>query len=116
MSIPDDDGTRELPEAPPLDRSTVDRWRAPRADARPQRGSFIGMAGMAMVLFLILASGTVIPWWGLVVLSLVWVGALVQGARWFMTRPGLVMALPVGMLVLWLVVLFGGATLLDWGQ
>ena len=108
-------GTRELPEAPPLDRATVDRWRAPRANARPQRSSFIGMAGMAMVLFLILASGAVIPWWGIVALTLVWVGALVQAARWFMTRPGRVLALPVAMLVLWLAVLMGGAVWLGWG-
>jgi hypothetical protein len=124
MAHQDPDGTREIPEAPaaperahvPLDRSSVDRWQAPRADARPQRVAFIGMAGMAMVLFLILASGTVIPWWGLTGLSLVWLGALVQGTRWFMRHPGRVLALAVGMLLLWLVVLYGGAVLLDWGR
>ena len=105
---PDPDRTREAPK--------VDRWSAPRADARPQRSSFIGMAGMAMMLFLILASGAVIPWWGIVALTLVWIAALVQGTRWFMTRPGRVVALAVGMLVLWLVVLYGGAVLLDWGR
>ena len=81
-----------------------------------RRGNLIGMAGMAMMLFLILASGAVIPWWGIVALTLVWIAALVQGTRWFMTRPGRVVALAVGMLVLWLVVLYGGAVLLDWGR
>ena len=108
------DRTREVPEAPPLDKSTVDRWDAPRVTARPQRGSFIGMAGMAMVLFLILASGTVVPWWGIAGLGLVWVVALAQGVRWFMPHPARVAALPVGMLALWLAVLFGGAFGLGW--
>ena len=126
---PEPEGTRELPvqetagapDAPadaeaPLDRRQVDRWSGPRADARPQRASFIGMAGMAMTAFLILASGAVIPWWGIALLALVWVAALVQGTRWFMVHPGRVVALAVGMLVLWLAVLMGGALLLDWGR
>ena len=118
----DPERTREVPAAheppgaPPLDRRTVDRWSAPRANARPQRSSFIGMAGMAMAAFLILASGAVIPWWGMALLILAWLAALVQGARWFMSHPGRVVALAVGMLVLWLVVLMGGAFLLDWGS
>lgn len=124
MSQHEPDGTREMrqvpseppPEAPPLDRSSVDRFAAPPADARPQRAAFIGMAVMAMVLFLILASGAVIPWWGLVGLTVVWIAVLVQGARWFMRHPGRVLALAVGMLALWLVVLYGGAMLLDWGR
>ena len=111
----DPDPTREIPEAPPLDRSSVDRWTAPGPSARPQRASFVGMACMSMVLFLILASGAVIPWWGIGLLTLVWAAALAQGARWFMSHPGRVVALPVGMLALWLVVLYGGAVLLGWG-
>ena len=106
---------REVPEAPPLDRSTVDRWTGSPATARPQRSSFIGMSGMAMVLFLILASGAVLPWWAMVLLTLVWVVALVQSARWFMTHPGRVVATPVVMVALWLAVLYGGAIWLDWG-
>jgi hypothetical protein len=112
---PQPDRTLEVPEAPPLTRSSVDRWTPPRATARPQRASFVGMAGMAMVLFLILASGSVIPWWGLVLLTLVWAMALLQGVRWFMSHPGRVVALPVAMVALWLAVLYGGAVLLDWG-
>jgi hypothetical protein len=115
MEHQDPDPTREVPVAPPVERSAVDRWSAPRADARPQRSAFIGMAGMAMVLFLILASGAVVPWWGIALLTLVWVAALVQGTRWFMSRPGRVLALPVALLALWLAVLYGGAVLLGWG-
>ena len=109
------DRTREVPEAPPLDRSTVDRWAAPRAGARPQRSSLIGMAGMAMVLFLILASGAVVPLWAMALLVLVWVLALVQSGRWFMTHPARVVATPMLMIVLWLAVLYAGAAWLDWG-
>lgn len=110
------DRTREVPEAPPLDRSSVDRWTAPRASARPQRSSFIGMAGLAMVLFLILASGAVVPLWAIGLLTLVWVLALVQSARWFMTHPSRVVAAPMLMTVLWLAVVYGGAVWLDWGS
>lgn len=110
---PDPDRTREMPEAP-LTRESVDRWQPPPVNARPQRNAFIGMAGMAMVLFLILASGTVVPWWGLALLTVVWAAALVQGIRWFMTSPGRVLLLPVAMLALWLAVLYGGAVLLGW--
>jgi hypothetical protein len=73
------------------------------------------MACMALVLFLILASGAVVPWWGLALLTVVWVAALLQGARWFMTHPRRVLALPVAMVALWLAVLYGGAALLGWG-
>ncbi len=109
------DRTREVPEAPPLDKSMVDRWTAARPTARPQRASFVGMAGMAMVLFLILASGTVVPIWAIALLTLVWVAALVQCARWFMTYPSRVVAAPMLMVVLWLAVVYGGAVWLDWG-
>ena len=65
----------------------IDRWGAPRPNAQPYRSSFIGMAGLAMDLFLILASGSVLPWWVVAVLVLVWVAALVRASRWFLTRP-----------------------------
>jgi hypothetical protein len=113
---PDPERTREVPEAPPLDRSTVDRWGAPRADARMQRSSFVGMAGMAMVLFLILASGTVMPWWAMAALALVWLVGLVRAAQWFMSHPRRVVAIPVGLAALWLAVLMGGAFGLGWGR
>jgi len=116
----DPDRTREVPEAPPLHRSTVDRWAAPRPDAarpdaRAQRSSFIGMAGMPLVLFVILASGAVLAVWAMALLVLVWGFALVQSARWFMTHPSRVVATPVLLIVLWLAVLYAGAAWLGWG-
>ena len=109
------DRTREMPEAPPLDKSCIDRWTAPRASARPQRSSFIGVDGLAMVLFLILASGSVVPIWAIALLTLVWVAALVKCAQWFMTHPSRVVAAPMVMVLLWLAVVYGGAVWLDWG-
>lgn len=119
-SGPDHD-TEPIPVAPPLapepgrPRRRVDRWTAPAPDARPYRSSFIGMAGMAMMLFLILASGAVLPWYAIAALTLVWVAVLVRGARWFLRSPVKVLLLPVLMLVLWLATLMLGVRLLGWG-
>jgi hypothetical protein len=85
-----------------------------RADARPVLGSFLGMGGMACVLFLVLASGLVAPWYGVVALAVVWVVLLVVGVRWFMTHPWRVAALPVVMVVVWFATVTTGAALLDW--
>ncbi len=118
-SSPADDETQPMPLggiAPgPKQPRRIDRWAAPRPDARPYRSSFIGMAGLAMMLFLILASGSVLPWWVIAVLILVWVAALVRASRWFLTRPRRVLATPVVVLAIWLVVLMGGAFAFGWG-
>ena len=87
---------------------------APRPDARPVLGSFLGMGGMACVLFLVLASGLVAPWYGVVGLALVWLVLLVVGVRWFMSHPWRVAALPVVMVVVWFATVTAGAALLDW--
>ncbi len=111
-----DDETQAMPlggVAPEPRR--IDQWAGPRPDARPYRSSFIGMAGLAMMLFLILASSSVLPWWVVGVLILVWVAALVRSSRWFMTRPRWVLATPAVVLVIWLVTLMGGAIAFGWG-
>ena len=116
---PSDDETQALPLggiAPePREPHRIDRWGAPRPNAQPYRSSFIGMAGLAMDLFLILASGSVLPWWVLAVLVLVWVAALVRASRWFLTRPRRVLVVPVVVFVIWLVTLMGGAFAFGWG-
>src|SRR5688500_18348427 len=85
---------------------------APRG-ARPVLGSFIGMSGMAAVLFVILA-GSVAPWWALALMTLVWLGLFVLGARWFMPHPWWVAALPVVTICLWLACVALGAGFLGW--
>ena len=84
------------------------------ANARPVLGSFIGMSGMACVLFLVLASGLVAPAWAVAVLAVVWLVLFVLGVRWFMHHPWRVAALPVVMLVIWFGGVMAGAAFLDW--
>jgi hypothetical protein len=84
------------------------------ADARHLVGSFIGMSGMACVLFLVLASGLVAPAWAVVLLTLVWLVLFVLGVRWFMHHPWRVAALPVVMVAVWFATVSAGAALLGW--
>jgi hypothetical protein len=84
------------------------------ADARHLIGSFIGMIGMASVLFVILASGLVAPWWAVALMSLVWLVAFVAATRWFMTRPWRVAILPVAVLAAWVAAVAAGAAFLGW--
>ena len=88
--------------------------RPGRSDARDVLGSFVGMAGMAAMLFIVLASGLVAPWWAVTLLTLVWVVLLVLGTRWFMRRPWWVAALPVVMALVWVGTISAGAALLGW--
>jgi hypothetical protein len=94
----------------PADDSRSDR----PADARHLIGSFIGMTGMACVLFVVLASGLVAPLWAVALMSLVWLVLLVVGTRWFMTHPWRVAALPVVVLVVWFAAVSAGAAFLGW--
>jgi hypothetical protein len=84
------------------------------ADARHLIGSFIGMIGMACVLFVILASGLVAPLWAVLLGALVWLMFFVVGARWFMTHPWRVATLPVMLVVAWVGAVTAGAAYLDW--
>ena len=84
------------------------------ADARHLVGSFIGMIGMASVLFVVLASGLVAPLWAVLLGALVWLVFFVVGTRWFMTHPWRVAALPVVLLVIWVCAVTAGAAFLDW--
>ena len=84
------------------------------ADARHLIGSFIGMIGMAAVLFVVLASGLVAPWWAVALMTVVWLALLVAGTRWFLTHPWRVAALPVVVLVLWFATVAAGGAFLGW--
>ncbi len=105
MSHPADDRAGDGPDDRPYDRP---------ADARHLIGSFIGMIGMACVLFVILASGLVAPLWAVALMSLVWLALLVLGTRWFMTRPWRVALLPLLALVVWVAAVAAGGAFLDW--
>lgn len=77
-------------------------------------GSFIGMAGMACVGFLYVASGLVAPAWAVVLLCAFWLALLIVGFRWFMTHPLRVFALPFIAVVVWFASITLGAVLFGW--
>ena len=67
-----------------------------------QSGSWIGMGGMAVALFLYGYSAIALPdVVSLVVLPAVWLVLFGLSCRWFMTRPYRVLALPVVAIVAW---------------
>ena len=96
------------PSGPPEPATPAER------SARPLLGSFVGMGGMACVLFLVFAAVSVAPWYAMVGLITVWVVLFVLGTRWFMTRPWRVAALPLVMLVVWFGTVAFGALALGW--
>ena len=74
------------------------------------------MIGLAATFFLFAATGTVVhaPWWGVALLMLVWVAALVQVCRWFVRRPVAVLVLAVMLAIGWFAVVLAGARWLEW--
>ena len=88
--------------------------RPRRPDARDVLGSFVGMTGMAAMLFIVLASGLVAPWWAVALMTVVWLALFVVGTRWFMRRPWWVAALPLVMALVWVGTIAVGAALLGW--
>lgn len=67
-----------------------------------QSGSWIGVGGMAVTLFLYGWSAVVLrDLISMVVLPLVWLVLFVLSCRWFMTRPYHVLMLPVVATVVW---------------
>jgi hypothetical protein len=76
--------------------------------------SFLAMIGMAGCFFIYAASGLLAPWYGVVVLMLVWVVLFVIATRWWTPYPKRTLLLPVLALVLWFAVLFLGEALFGW--
>jgi hypothetical protein len=75
---------------------------------------FLAMIGMAGCFFIYAASGLLAPWYGVVVLMLVWVVLFVIATRWWTPYPKRTLLLPVLALVLWFAVLFLGEALFGW--
>ncbi|WP_395695065.1 hypothetical protein [Nocardioides sp.] len=75
---------------------------------------FVGMAGLACVLFLDLASLLFAPWWAVLLLVLVWVVLLVVATAWWTLHPRWVPGVPVVGVVVWLVVAVAGGAWLGW--
>jgi hypothetical protein len=86
------------------------------ARQKVSKWGFVGMGGLACVLFLDLGTAGVALWWVTLLLVLFWVVLMVIGARWFVPHPGRVPWLAVTGLAVWLVVIVLGTTQLGWGR
>ncbi|MCW2757973.1 MAG: hypothetical protein JWO46_1719 [Nocardioidaceae bacterium] len=82
---------------------------SPRLLPNPRRsGGFVGIGGLACLLFIILGAARALPWWGVVLMVAFWLVLLVVATRWFTPHPVRVMLLPVVGFAVWV-----GAVLLS---
>lgn len=86
----------------------------PKPLAKASPWPFVGMIGMACVAFLIGASVLATPWFVVVGLSLLWAVALFVALVWWSLHPTWLPWLPVGLTVVWIGTVVGGAALFDW--
>jgi hypothetical protein len=75
---------------------------------------FLAMIGMAGCFFLYAVSGLLAPWYGVVVLMLIWVVLFVVATRWWTPHPKRTLLVPLIALAAWFVVLTAGEVLFDW--
>ena len=69
---------------------------------------------MAAALFLYAASGLVAPWWGVVLLLIIWLVLFVVGCLWWTPHPKRLPFLAVLAVVLWFAVVTAGAAWFGW--
>ena len=77
---------------------------------------FVGMGALACVLFLIMGTGGIAPWWVTTLLVFFWLVLLLVGTRLFVPRPQRVPWLAVVGFVVWLVTIVVGTSQLSWGR
>lgn len=75
---------------------------------------FVGMGGMACAFFLYAASGLVAPWWGVVLLLLVWLVMFVLACRWWTPHPKRLPVLAVTTIAFWPLAIIAGGAWLGW--
>jgi len=75
---------------------------------------FIGMGLVATAFFPYAASGLVAPWWGVVLLLLVWLAVLVLACAWWSRHPARLPWLGVAAFVLWFALVNAGGAFLGW--
>ena len=76
---------------------------APPPEVHRLRPSFVGMTGLACVLFLDLGSATQLGAGWTIGLCVLWLVLLLIGVRCFMTQPWVVLLLPLVGLAAWVV-------------
>jgi len=76
---------------------------APPPEVHRLRPSFVGMTGLACVLFLDLGSATQLGAGWTIGLCVLWLVLLLIGIRCFMTQPWVVLLLPLVGLAAWMV-------------
>jgi hypothetical protein len=76
---------------------------------------FVGVGGMACVLFLDLGTANVAPWWVTAIFLLLWVSLFALAMRWFVPHPQRVPWLPVVAFAVWLPTIVIGTRSLGWG-
>ncbi|GAB3656968.1 hypothetical protein GCM10027596_11820 [Nocardioides korecus] len=75
---------------------------------------FVGYSGLACVLFLMVATIVVVPWWVSVLFLLTWLVLLVLAGRWFLPHPGRVVWLAVVGFLVWAPVVSVGSRAWGW--
>jgi hypothetical protein len=76
---------------------------------------FVGLGGLACVLFLDLGTANVAPWWVTTLFLLMWLVLLSIALRWFERHPKRVPWLPVLAFAVWLPTIALGTRNLGWG-
>jgi hypothetical protein len=72
------------------------------------------MIGMAGCFFLYAVSGLLAPWYGVVLLMLIWLVLFVVACRWWTPHPRRTLLVPLVALVVWFAVLMLGEALFGW--
>ena len=75
---------------------------------------FLAMMGMAGCFFLYAVSGLLAPWYGVVVLMLIWVALFVVACRWWTPYPKRTLLVPLVAVVVWFLVLTLGEAIFGW--
>jgi hypothetical protein len=75
---------------------------------------FVGMGGLACAFFLYAASGLVAPWWGVVLLLLVWLAFFVTACLWWTPYPARLPLLALASWVFWFAAVTAGGAWLGW--
>lgn len=75
---------------------------------------FIGMALMAVTLFLYVYAVVIVPWFVLIAMLLLWLFLMLECVRVWSSHPRRLIAIPIFATVVWAGIVIGGAFAFDW--